>query len=434
MRIHEVAKVLICALLELAISLVGSLCAQTAAVANPPATISLATAPTTAAAARVSRSVRFVIDMRAEIAAGRFEPKADGVGVRGAAPPLSWSQSMLAAPEGDGRYAVNIAFDRPENGGQPLQYKFRIERPGLGPDAGWEDGRNRTLLLRVPAQTVTRAFNSPPEPVPRERTGHIDRIAPLPSRFVAPREVQVWLPPGYEQEAARRYPVLYLHDGQTMFDAEAAGAEWQFDESAQRLVLSGAIEPFIIVAVSNTGARMDEYTPTRALLPAARTGLTEARHIGGSAPKYADYLLKELKPLIDRRYRTRPDATSTATGGSSIAGLLTLWLVLHHHDVFGAGLVVSPSVWWDDQFALRDAATAQLPASSQPKVWLDIGTLEGAEALPVMRKLRDTLTGRGWNANTLSYGEFADATHDEASWALRVEGMLRFLYGKPAGN
>lgn len=267
-----------------------------------------------------------------------------------------------------------------------------------------------------------------------ERTGRIDRIAPTPSKYVAPREVQVWLPPGYENDTSRRYPVLYLHDGQVMFDAAFAGAEWQVDETAQQLVTAGTVTPFIVVAVANTRDRMDEYTPTASLLPAERTGLREARRMGGGAAKYADYLIRELKPMIDRRYRTLPEAASTATGGSSLAGLLSLWLALHHHEVFGAALVVSPSVWWDDQFVLRDAASVPLPASARPRLWLDIGTAEGAEALPVMRNLRDTLTRRGWGADTLRYLEAPGATHDEASWALRVEGMLRFLYAKPGPN
>ena len=96
------------------------------------------------------------------------------------------------------------------------------------------------------------------------RTGQIERIAPMPSAFVAPREVQVWLPPGYEAQTtspARSYRVLYLHDGQNLFDTSAVGTEWSVDETAQRLMLAGEIEPMIIVAVSNTADRISEYTP-----------------------------------------------------------------------------------------------------------------------------------------------------------------------------
>ncbi|MEO8103944.1 MAG: alpha/beta hydrolase-fold protein [Betaproteobacteria bacterium] len=383
--------------------------------------------------ARVTRVVHFEIDMRAETAAGRFDAARDQVGVRGAALPLSWSQTQLAKPGGEGRYTVTVAFDRPEVVGQPLQYKFKIERPGAGANEGWEDGRNHIALLRAPEQAEARAFNSPAEAVPLERTGHIERIASLPSKFVESREIQVWLPPGYERDRKRRYPVLYLHDGQNVFDAAAAGAEWQFDETAQRLVRAGAVEPFIIVAVSATPARMDEYTPSSTFLPAARSGLPDDRRVGGAAPRYAAYLTRELKPAIDRRYRTRAGAAHTAIGGSSLGGLITMWLLLHHADVFGAGLVVSPSVWWDEQFIVRDAATAPLGRQARPRVWLDTGMQEGAEAPTLTRQLRDTLMRRGWNARTLAYLEQPDGTHDEASWALRVEGMLRFLYGRGTG-
>ena len=381
---------------------------------------------------RVVRVVHFEIDMRAEIAAGRFDASRDQVGVRGAAVPLSWAQTSAATPAADGRFAVTVSFERPMHGGQPLQYKFKVDRLGIGPDEGWEEGRNHIILLREPAQTVDRAFNSPHEPVTVERTGRIERIAPKPSKFVEPREVQVWLPPGYEREVMRRYPVLYLHDGQVMFDAEAAGAEWQLDETAQRLVFSRAVDPFIMVAVSNTNARMEDYTPSSMIMPAARTGLPKDQRMGGGAGKYANYLIKELKPAIDRLYRTQADAKHTAVGGSSLGGLVTMWLLLHHADVFGAGLVVSPSVWWDDQFIVRDAINTPLGIRLRPKLWLDIGAREGTEALSLARQLRDTLKRRGWEARTLSYREDPNGTHDEASWALRVEGMLRFLYGRDA--
>jgi Putative esterase len=174
---------------------------------------------------RVNRAVAFEIDMRAEIAAKRFDPSKDQIGIRGAAPPLSWQQSVIATPSGNGRFKASATFIRPAVGGQAIQYKFKIERPGSHPNEGWEEGRNRIVLSRVEIETVARAFNTAPDTAAIERTGNIERIAPLPSKFVLPREVQVWLPPGYETDTTRRYPVLYLHDGQNMFDAAASGAE-----------------------------------------------------------------------------------------------------------------------------------------------------------------------------------------------------------------
>lgn len=375
-------------------------------------------APRAFAATRVV----FEIDMRAEIAAGRFDPAKDVVGVRGGAAPLSWTQSLIAPAIGlrEGWYGASVVFERLPPGGN-VPYKFHVDRPGRQlPDGVWEDGQNRSLELVSDELRIARAFNEPGAPVSLSRAGTIERLDPLPERFVAARAVQVWLPPNYERDTARRYPVLYLHDGQNVFDAAAAGAEWRVDETAQELTVSGQIQPMIIVAVASTAARIDEYTAT------ARTheGVTR----GGKAPAYARYLIEQLKPAIDARYRTLPDAAHTAVGGSSLGGIMSLWLAVHHGDVFGTALVVSPSLWWDDEFPIRDARQTPLPMSvPRPKLWLDMGTGEGAEAIPQLRKLRGVLAARGWAAGDIGYLEAEGATHDEASWAARVEPMLRFV-------
>ncbi|MDI4633998.1 hypothetical protein J7U46_13145 [Pelomonas sp. V22] len=385
--------------------------------------------------AEVIHRVDFEIDLRAEAAAGRFDATRDQVGVRGSVAPLSWGRTLPASVATPGVYRVSVAFERVPFGGQPLQYKFKIDRPGAGPDEGWEQGRNHALTFPSEQQSVMRAFNTPAAPLLPQRTGSIERLPSLESQHVSPRGLQVWLPPGYEKEPQRRYPVLYLHDGQNVFDAEAAGAEWQVDETAQRLVLEGAVEPVIIVAISSGRDRFLDYTPTEMLIPAARSGHLRDESQGGGGPRYARYLVEELKPWIDQRYRTRTDAASTAVGGSSLGGLISMWLALHHADTFGASLVVSPSVWWDDLFLLRDVKTTAFVGAERPRVWLDMGGQEGPGALPVARQLRDALLARGWQADkTLGYLEQPEAGHDEAAWASRVEAMLRFLYGRSASQ
>ena len=367
--------------------------------------------------------VVFDIDLREEIAAGRFDPAKDVVGVRGGAAPLSWSRSLIAPAAGlgrDGWYSVTAVFERIPPGGN-VPYKFHIEHPGKNdPEGDWETGSNRSLELVSDELRVSRAFNAPGAPISLSRAGTIERLAPLPATFVGERAVQVWLPPDYERDTQRRYPVLYLHDGQNVFDAAAAGAEWQVDETAQRLTIDGQIQPLIIVAVNNTSRRIDEYTAT------ARTFEGQTR--GGLAPAYARYLIEQLKPAIDARYRTKPDAGHTAVGGSSLGGIMSLWLAMHHSDVFGAALVVSPSLWWDDEFPLRDVARTPLPMGlDRPRLWLDMGTNEGPESIGQLRKLRAQLLARGWQRTTLGYLEVAGGSHDEGSWAARFGDMLRFL-------
>lgn len=373
--------------------------------------------------------VRFAIDLRELIRAGRFDPAQDRLGLRGSQAPLSWSKSLLATAAGDGLYVVEVPFERLPFGGQPLQYKLRIERPGQGPDDGWEAGRNHPLVVDVPRLEVARRFGAEPAVLPPRRTGRIEPLGVVASAHVRPRPVQVWLPPGYGDDPARRHPVLYLHDGQNVFDARAAGAEWMVDETAQRLVQAGAIEPPIIVAVDSTPERFTDYTPTAMTLPAERTGTGQAQRVGGGAAAYARFLVEELKPQIDRRFRTRPDAASTAVGGSSLGGLVSLWLALEYPGTFGAALVVSPSLWWDDPYALRLVQARGTNDASRPRLWLDMGALEGEGAFAASRRLQQALMASGYSARTLAYVEDPHGSHDEASWAARVEGMLRFLYG-----
>ena len=375
--------------------------------------------------------VPVVIDLRTEIEAGRLDPARDAVGIRGSHAPLSWQLPLMARPLGQGRYGLEIRFEKPPFGNQPVQYKFRIERPGQRPDEGWEPGRNHAVRLEGQTTRIERAFGAEPAAVAWSRTGVIERLGPITSAHVAPRSVQVWLPPGYAADTTRRHPVLYLHDGQNVFDGESAGAEWMVDETAQRLAEQGAIEAPIIVAVDSVATRMRDYTPTSMTLPAHRTGTGRAETAGGGAAAYGRFLAEELKPMIDARYRTRTDPASTAVGGSSLGGLVSLWLALHRSDIFGAALVVSPSVWWDEQAALRDVRTLASLPSPRPRLWLDMGAKEGVEALPAARHLQQALMERGWDATTLNFTEDADGSHDEPSWAARVEGMLRFLYRRP---
>ena len=376
----------------------------------------------TTTAAHAQHRVDFTLDLNGEIAAGHFDPAKDQVGLRGATPPLDWGHTLLAHAVGAGRYALSVDFAQDASHGQLVQYKIKIDHAGGAPDAGWEQDGNRTLMLVAKTQTVERAFGSTVGAPPLSRVGTIERLAPLPSRFLPARGVQVWLPPGYAEHPQQRYPVLYLHDGQNVFDAAAAGAEWQVDESAQAGVKSAQLAPFMIVAVDNTAARMDEYTPV------AMTH--DGKSVGGKAPAYAHYLIEELKPFIDAHYRSLPDAAHTTVGGSSLGGLVSLWLAVHHADTFGAALVVSPSVWWADSFALRDVAESYWPDARRPRLWVDIGGREGYGALQGARQLRETLLHHGWNEHSLSYLEAPEATHDEAAWAVRVPAMLKFLYGR----
>ncbi|HKD09853.1 MAG TPA: alpha/beta hydrolase-fold protein [Bryobacteraceae bacterium] len=242
------------------------------------------------------------------------------------------------------------------------------------------------------------------------------------------RNIIVYLPPSYDEDTERRYPVFYLHDGQNMFDAETAflGQEWHADEIAEDLIRGEAIEPLIMVGIYNAGERrIDEYTPTRG----ARTEAAS----GGKARLHAAMIVEEVKPFIDAEYRTLTTASCTALGGSSLGGLATLYAGLRNPHVFGKLAVLSPSVWWRNGVILR--MIRDIPAQeSRPKIWLDVGTAEGDDpgrCVDDTRRLRDALMKHGWAlGKDLSYFEDSDAPHSEQAWTGRLPSVLRFLFGR----
>jgi predicted alpha/beta superfamily hydrolase len=260
-------------------------------------------------------------------------------------------------------------------------------------------------------------------------TGNIQRHPAFPSRILGnQRDILVHLPKGYRRSTARRYPVLYLHDGQNVFDAATsfAGVEWGADETAQRLTAAKLIEPIIIVAVANTGEdRIHEYAPTAAHIDALQRMRSK-----GSLRSYGSFLIEELKPFIDRKYRTRRDAEFTGLGGSSLGGLATLVLGLWFPNYFTRLAVMSPSVWWDDCAIYKIVDEIDETAKPPLKIWLDTGTRE--EGWERTRELRDRLVEKGWRLHDdLYYLEADGSDHSEGAWAARMDPVLRFLFPPP---
>jgi predicted alpha/beta superfamily hydrolase len=257
-------------------------------------------------------------------------------------------------------------------------------------------------------------------------TGNIKRHRGFRSKiFGNRRDVLVYLPRGYSRFSRKRYPVLYLQDGQNVFDAATsfAGVEWGVDEAAQRLIRQNLIEPLIIVAIANTGEdRIHEYAPTRGVID---TSAKRKKRSKGLAHDYGRFLIEELKPYIDKKYRTKPEAEFTGLGGSSLGALLTLSLGLWFPNVFTRLIVMSPSVWWDDQVIVK--MVEELDDRLSLKIWLDTGTHEAGWERA--RALCGALVQKGWQLfDDLHYTEIEGGDHSEAAWATRVEPALRFLF------
>lgn len=260
---------------------------------------------------------------------------------------------------------------------------------------------------------------------PRTITGDVRLHSRFHSSILSnDRDVVVFLPPGYEKEPRRRYPVLYLHDGQNLFDLETSflpDQEWRVDETATSLIEGGLIEPVIIVGIYNAGAeRGNEYLPTR------------ARGMGGKADAYGRMLVNELMPFIDRTYRTKRGPANTGLGGSSLGGFVTMFLGLRYPNVFGKLAVMSPSVWWNDRELLK--YVDELPRKSRQRIWIDIGTQEGDEPEKTVADaltLRDHLIEKGWTlGKDLAFYRDIGAQHNERAWAGRMGMALMYLFGR----
>jgi enterochelin esterase-like enzyme len=236
----------------------------------------------------------------------------------------------------------------------------------------------------------------------------------------------VYVPPGYDRHPERTYPVLYMQDGQNLFDGRTSfipGRTWQMREHADAAIEAGEVEPLVIVGIYNAGdRRIDEYTHER-----------NWQMGGGGADLYGRALTEEILPWIATNYRVRTEREQTGLGGSSLGGLVSLFLGLRHAEVFGKLAVLSPSVWWNHKSILGYLNERAPQVWERPRVWLDVGDKEGLRALKDAEQLNRRLKANGWRpGETLHFEKVRGGTHDESSWARRVRPMLRFLF--PAGH
>ena len=230
------------------------------------------------------------------------------------------------------------------------------------------------------------------------------------------REILVALPPSY-RGSSTRYPVVYMHDGQNLFDAKTSFAgDWGLVDSLNHLADEGV--EAIVVAIPNRGTRRRyEYSPFRDLI-----------HGGGGGERYLEFIVTTLKPLIDGSFRTRPERDATVIAGSSLGGLISLYALYRHAGIFGAAGVLSPALWFARRAIFR--YLAEQPDRPVGRIHLDAGDDEGPETLQNLRELRARLLDAGYViGRDLSYVEEAGAGHDERAWGRRFRAALPFLLG-----
>ena len=238
------------------------------------------------------------------------------------------------------------------------------------------------------------------------------------------RRVLVYLPADYAARPNRRYPVLYLHDGQNVFDdATSYGGEWGVDETLDRLRATGQdATGSIVVAVDNGNEfRSDEY------IPWVSDSLRGQPHRGGQGGAYVDFLALTLKPYVDAHYRTRSDAAHTGVAGSSLGGLISVYAALKYPRVFGRVGAFSPAFWVCHD-SLR-AYAARHPPAPTVRFYFVCGTRESSTMLPLMVVWRDGLRAQGVPAGNLKLRAPADGQHREWFWRREFPAAHAFLFG-----
>jgi len=223
------------------------------------------------------------------------------------------------------------------------------------------------------------------------------------------RDILVWLPPSYKKEIHRRYPVLYMQDGQNVMDPRTAhiGIDWQVDETASRLIKSGNLQEIIIVGIYNTPERLEEYSDS------------------SKGKNYMKFIVDQLKPFVDKYYRTLSGREYTAVMGSSMGGLISFLLAWNYPDVFGKAACMSSSFYYDGDKAINMVKN-YTGEKKKIKIYID----HGEDGLPRGQRMFCELSQKGYLIGTdIDYYYAPGADHTESEWAKRIERPLLFFFG-----
>lgn len=325
----------------------------------------------------------------------------------------------------DGRWSITLDLAP----GTAIQFKFtlggwdRVEK-----DPGGEEISNRTLIVKgdeVHEYTVGSWAQSSGADRKNTITGYVESVS-YPD-FLSGRRCWIYLPPGYET-SNERYAVLYMHDGQNLFDEVTSFAgEWEVDETCEKLIAAGEIPPIIVVGIENAQlGRCDEYTPW------SDAGVSSCE--GGGADAYLAAMREILIPRINSRYRTRTGAANTAMCGSSLGGLIAAYAGYAMPEVFGRVAAVSPAYQWDNGHMLEFAKEKGRP--DLLKFYQDMGTREAVFSdrtpnyLDLFQMMRDIALSQGFVEGEDFRSIVGEGQkHHESDWARRFPGIVRFLFG-----
>jgi len=241
--------------------------------------------------------------------------------------------------------------------------------------------------------------------------GNVDFHKEIYSRFMDKKlDFFVWMPPGYELNPSKSYPVLYMHDGQNLIDPKTsyAGNDWQVDETITKLIKEYKINEIIVVGIYNTSERLEEYSDTE------------------KGKKYLKFIIEELKAFVDTKYKTLSDNRNTAIMGSSMGGLVSFNAAWKHPEVFGMAGCMSSSFYYNDEKVFK-----MIDEYEGPKKHIKFYIDHGEDGLIRGQKMFCKLTQLGYVIGTdLDYFYMRGAEHNEKEWAKRMERPLIFFFGR----
>lgn len=335
-----------------------------------------------------------VADAAATTARIHYNAGSKGISVRADKGPMTWSTGAPAVPGRDHTWT----YTWPDSLGDIAM------KPALG-----EQGVSIGGVYKLAAGSTVEVY--PFFGVPFGRLEIVDGFAS--PQLGNDRKLRIYLPASYDENKAKRYPVLYMQDAQNLFDAKTAayGVEWGVDETVNRLVATGAMDEVIIVGIDNTPDRIAEYTPC-----------CDPKYGGGKLDAYTAFMADTVKPYIDKTLRTLPDKQNTAIMGSSLGAIASVYIAQQRPDVFSKAGALSGSFWWNKQAMIN-----QLPARMPVRFYLDAGTID--DGLEDTKLMRDALNKQGYRPDAdLFFYEQEGGSHNEASWAERVEKPLTWFF------
>ncbi|WP_192820609.1 alpha/beta hydrolase [Rufibacter sp. LB8] len=307
----------------------------------------------------------------------------------------------------------------------PTAAEFKITRGSWETGEVLEDGANRPnrkLNAAVSVDTIRLEVESWQDfhQVPAKKHTATAQVIVMDSAFYMPqlkrsRRVWLYLPPSYAT-SNKKYPVLYMHDGQNLFDAYYSfSGEWGIDETLDSLYKATGHE-VIVVGIDNGGSeRMNEYTPWK-----------NEKYGGGLGEAYIDFLAQTLKPYIDANYRTKKGRKDTAIAGSSMGGLISLYAILKHPNVFGNAGVLSPAFWVSPELY---SFAEQAALGKKARIFLMAGAMEGPQMVSDITRMHALLLKKEVKPTQISYELHADGTHTEAYWKREFPAVVNWLFG-----